>query len=298
MLSHLLPDPSPPRRVVVLGSRGFLGSALVDFLKAQGLPCRAVPRSEIDLCEAGAADRLRDTLDPADAVVVAAALTPDKGRDIPTLMKNLRMAECMALVLADRPCAHLVYISSDAVYDGRDSLISEETIASPSDLYSLMHLARERMLNHAAAAKGTPFCVLRPVAIFGAGDTHNSYGPNRFMRSALKESRIQLFGGGDEMRDHVPVADVVAMIGMVLQHRSTGVLNLASGRSVTFRDLAELISQLLGGVSIESLPRSGSVTHRHFDTTALVKCLPQLRRTSLQEGLRQSLQSLRSDPNH
>jgi nucleoside-diphosphate-sugar epimerase len=281
--------------VVVLGPRGFVGSKLLDFLKARGWACRAVPRQEIDLCEPGAPERLRALLEPEDAVVVAAALTPDKGRDVATLMKNLRMAECLGQVLAGKPCAHLVYISSDAVYDGREPLISEETAASPSDLYALMHIARERMLGHAAQAKGIPVCVLRPVAIFGAGDTHNSYGPNRFMRTALKERRIQLFGGGEEIRDHVYVADVVAVIGSMLERRSTGVLNLASGRAVSFHDLAELIDRLIGsGVTIESLPRSGKVTHRHFDTTALARSLPQLRQTPLEDALRQSLEELQA----
>ena len=297
MLSHRLSEPAPPRRVVVLGSRGFVGRELLEFLKTEGCSCLAVPRQEIDLCEPGAADRLRSILDPGDAVVVAAALTPDRGRDVATLMKNLRMAECLAQVLAEAPCAHLVYISSDAVYDGREPLISEATSPSPTDLYSLMHVAREQILGHAAQAKGTPYCVLRPVAIFGAGDTHNSYGPNRFMRTALKDRRIQLFGGGEEMRDHVYVADVVAVIGSVLERRSTGVLNLASGRAISFHDLAELIGRLIGsGVTIESLPRSGKVTHRHFDTTALAKSLPQLKRTPLEDALRQSLEDLQASP--
>lgn len=293
MLSHLLSEPVPPRRVVVLGSRGFVGGELLELLKTEGCSYRAVPRQEIDLCEPGAADRLRAILDPGDAVVVAAALTPDRGRDVATLMKNLRMAECLAQVLAENPCAHLVYISSDAVYDGRQSLISEDTFPSPTDLYSLMHVARESILSHAAQARGIPFCVLRPSAIFGAGDTHNSYGPNRFIRSALRERRIQIFGAGEEMRDHVYIGDVVAMLGMVLQRRSTGILNAVSGRSVCFGDLARLIGELIGSdVAIESVPRSGKVTHRHFDTTALVKSLPHLQRTRLEEGLRQTIQGV------
>ena len=236
-------------------------------------------------------------LEPGDSVVVAAALTPDRGRDIDTLMKNLRMAQSLAQVLAETPCAHLVYISSDAVYDGRQSLISEDTSPSPTDLYSLMHVAREHILSHAAQARAIPFCVLRPSAIFGAGDTHNSYGPNRFIRSALRERRIQIFGAGEEMRDHVYIGDVVAMIGMLLQRRSTGILNAVSGSSVSFRDLARRIGELTGSdVALESVPRSGKATHRHFDTTALVKALPDLMRTQLEEALLRTIRRLESDP--
>ena len=295
MLSHHLSEPAPPRRVVILGSRGFVGRELLELLQREGCSCLAVPRQEIDLCEPGAADRLRVILDPADAVVVAAALTPDRGRDIATLMKNLRMAECLAQVLGEAPCAHLVYVSSDAVYDGRQSLISEQTPTSPTDLYSLMHIAREQILSYAAQARAIPFCVLRPSAIFGGGDTHNSYGPNRFIRSALKERQIKIFGAGEEMRDHAYIGDVVAMIGMVLARRSTGILNSVSGRSISFRDLAQRIAALTGSdVAIESVPRNGKVTHRHFDTTALIQSLPHLARTELDEALLRTIQGVRA----
>lgn len=294
MLSHQLAEPVPPRRIVVLGARGFVGRELLEFLETRGLSHLAVARQQIDLGEPGSADSLRSILHPEDAVVVAAALTPDRGRDLAPFMKNLRMAECIAQALAEAPCAHLVYISSDAVYDGRESLVSEDTAPSPTDLYSLMHIARERILDHAAQSRAIPFCVVRPCAIFGAGDTHNSYGPNRFVRSALKERRIKLFGVGEELRDHVYVGDVVAVIGAVLQRRSTGVLNAVSGQSVSFGDLARMIVELTGpDVAMESLPRSGKVTHRHFDSTALLKSFPDLGRTELQEGLRRTVEGVR-----
>jgi UDP-glucose 4-epimerase len=295
VLSHQLPERVRPRRVVVLGARGFVGRALTDFLAGEGHSHLAVSRQQIDLGEPGSTDSLRSILHPEDAVVVAAALTPDKGRDLPPFMKNLRMAECIAQALSETPCAHLVYVSSDAVYDGREALISEGTAPSPTDLYSLMHVAREQMLDHVAKLRSIPFCVLRPCAIFGAGDTHNSYGPNRFVRSAVKERRIKLFGAGEEQRDHVYIDDVVAVIDAALQRRSTGVLNLVSGRAVSFGDLARLIVELAGSdVAIESAPRSGTVTHRHFDSTALLKSLPHLRRTELREGLRKTIDGVRS----
>jgi UDP-glucose 4-epimerase len=294
MLSHQLREPNPPRRVVVLGSRGFVGSALVELFRRDGWSHLALSRSDVDLGEPGAAAGVRSILQPDDAVVVAAALTPDKGRDVAPLMKNLRMAEALAEALPEARCAHLVYISSDAVYDGRESVISEDTAPTPTDLYSLMHTARERILGHVAQAHAIPFCVLRPCAIFGPGDTHNSYGPNRFVRSALEERRIKLFGVGEETRDHVYVEDVVAMIGEVLRRRSTGTLNAVSGKAISFGDLARLIVELVGPeVAVESAPRTGKVTHRHFDTTALLKSLPQLKPTELREGLRRTIAGFR-----
>jgi nucleoside-diphosphate-sugar epimerase len=294
MLSHLLAEPRPPQRVVVLGSAGFIGRGVAAAASGKGWTCLALSRKDVDLADPGAAETLRPLLKPGDSLVVAAALTPDRGRDVATLMTNLRMAEALSKVLGDAACAQVVYLSSDAVYDGAQPLISEGVAPSPTDLYSLMHVARERILAHAAGASGIPYCVLRPSAVMGPGDTHNSYGPNRFIRSALKDRRIKLFGGGEEMRDHAFVEDVVALVTLVLEHRSAGVLNAASGQSVSFHELAGQIAALVGGgVELENLPRSGPITHRHFDTTNRTRAFPRFRPTRLEEALERTVAGLR-----
>lgn len=286
MLTHLQSTAAAPTRVVILGANGFIPRALAAKLTADKVPFTAISSRQLDLAASDASAQLAALLRSGDAVVMAAALTPDKGRDAATLMKNLRMAENAATALATKPAAHLVYLSSDAVYDWRHPLISEATAPSPTDLYSTMHLAREQVLAAATAAAKVPYCILRPCAVYGPGDTHNSYGPNRFARTALAEGRIKLFGGGEETRDHVFIEDVAAVIALALAHRSTGVLNLVSGRSATFAEVAAQIAALCPKpAAIESLPRGGPVTHRHFDASALLRSFPSHRPTPLATGL-------------
>jgi nucleoside-diphosphate-sugar epimerase len=201
---------------------------------------------EVDLFDSSAVEKLGLILKPDDVIIVTAALTPDQGRDVTTLTKNLRMAEQLCAVLARFSCAHVIYISSDAVYDARSSLIDEQSSCEPLDLYSLMHIARERMLAHACQAAKIPFAVVRPCAVYGAGDTHNSYGPNRFIRTALGEGNIRLFGEGEEQRDHIYVRDVAEILKLCVLQRSTGVLNAASGRAVSFGDVARMVISAAG----------------------------------------------------
>jgi UDP-glucose 4-epimerase len=294
MLTHLHPAPRPPRRVVILGARGFIAGALAAALRADGIEIYPVSSQEIDLSDATAAGRLSALLRADDAVVMTAAVTPDKGKDAATLMRNLRMGEQVARALAARPCGHFIYLSSDAVYDWRQPLVSEATPPSPTDLYSLMHLAREHLLAAAAQAAQVPFCVLRPCAVYGAGDTHNGYGPNRFLRAALADGVIRLFGAGEETRDHVAIRDVAALLLLALAHRSTGLLNVVSGVSISFGELARRVA-VLGPrpVAVESLPRSpGPVTHRRFDPTALYRSFPLHRPTRLEIGLQETWREL------
>src|SRR5260221_3834694 len=107
------------------------------------------------------------------------------------------MAEPVAQALAARPVAHVVYISSDAVYSDDANPVTERSCTAPTQLHGMMHAARELMLKSSTAA---PFVALRPTLVYGAGDPHNGYGPNRFRRQAARGEPVQIFGDGDEQR--------------------------------------------------------------------------------------------------
>lgn len=275
MLSHLSSPARTPDRIAVVGANGFVGRALSAAFAASGAKVIPIGRPAVDLLDPASMATLAALWGPGDAVIITAALTPDKGRDAAAFFKNIRMAEHLVAALAVRPCSHLVYFSSDAVYEGKEPVVSDLTPAAPADLYGAMHLARELLFRDAASRAGIPYCVLRPCAIYGAGDTHNSYGPNRFIRSALAEGRIRIFGAGEETRDHVHIDDVCSVTQLVLGHRSTGTLNLVSGQAVTFGWLASEVARLAGRpVTIEELPRGGPVTHRSFDPRSVVASFP------------------------
>jgi len=290
MIQHRQSVPCPPRRVVVLGGSGFVGRNIVGFLQEREVPVVSLSSSEIDLCAADAASLLGQHIEEGDAVVVASGLTPDRGKDVVTLMRNLVMGQRLAEFLEEGPCAQVIYLSSDAVYGDSTSFVTEDTVPDPASLYGSMHVLREKMLSQALRKRDTPYLVLRPCALYGAGDTHNSYGPNRFIRSAVQEGRISLFGNGEEKRDHVHVRDVGRLIHQCLLMRSTGLLNVATGKSVSFRDLARAVAGHAGtGVTIECLPRQTPVSHRHFDNVEAIRAFPTFRFTDLPSGLAASI---------
>ena len=176
-----------------------------------------------------------------------------------------------------------MYFSSDAVYSSAVSRVTEETPPSPQDLYGAMHHTREIMVRSLGKV---PLLVIRPTLVYGTEDTHNAYGPNRFRRAAQKDGRIQLFGGGEETRDHIHVDDVAALTVRALLHRSAGTLNVATGRSVSFRELAGLVAkQFARPIEIAHTPRANPITHRHYDVTALIKAFPDFRFTPLEDGV-------------
>jgi UDP-glucose 4-epimerase len=198
-------------------------------------------------------------------------------------MKNLTMMQTVCAAVEKSGCAHLTYFSSDAVYDSGVSRVTEDTPASPQDLYGAMHHTREIM---ARSLGGVPVLILRPTVVYGVDDTHNSYGPNRFRRAAQKDGIITLFGGGEETRDHIHVDDIATLTLRCLLHKSTGTLNAATGASNPFFQVAEMVAaQFSDGVEVITTPRANPITHRHYDVTNLIKAFPDFRFITPADGI-------------
>lgn len=276
-----------PSRVVVLGAGGFIGKALVSRLSAQEIPVVAPSRSEFDLAAPDSVGTLVDQLRPDDTLVFASASTPEKGRDAATFMRNITMGYHVGSAVERRPCAHVVYLSSVAVYgQSPDTQVSERTPPDPDDLYGVMHLTREKLLRCVLAATRVPLAVLRLSNVYGTGDSHASYGPNRFMREIEQRGCLTLFGAGEELRDHVYVDDVVGVILSTIARRSEGLVNVATGRSVSFATIADIFDQVVGEpVPRATRARSVPLMHLHYDVTLLRQAFPELVWTSMADGV-------------
>lgn len=281
MLTHQNQHPQKPARAVIVGAGGFVGGAIANRLAQDSVPVFAVTRKDINLLHQDSGKSLAKALRADDCILFVSAIAP--ARNSEALMKNLAMAEQVIAALKAQPTAHLVYVSSDAVYDDNANPVTERSFCQPSSMHGMMHAARELMLR---SELNLPLAILRPSLLYGENDPHNGYGPNRFRRLAEKCESITLFGEGEEQRDHVYIEDLARLVAEVIVHRSTGVLNIATGEAVSFRQIAELVVRISGKpVEIRGTPRQNPITHRHFDITECLKAFPRFRYTPLREGL-------------
>ncbi len=287
MLKHLNEKALKPSRVVVLGAQGFVGSHALRTLKKTGIETLGLSRNEIDLLSVGATDQLLAYLKPGDVLVFAAAIAPCKNNT--QLIDNLKMAQAVAGVFEKISLSHVVYISSDAVYADDVSLATESSAMQPSSLHGMMHSARELMLKTTVGK--VPFVVLRPSLLYGIDDPHNGYGPNRFRRLAEESKHIVLFGDGEEKRDHIFIEDLAQVITLTIQHRSEGILNIATGHSLSFREVAQMIVDQSGeALVIQGTPRQNPISYRYFDIAAFYKAFPHFHYTSFETGIIKMMQ--------
>ena len=292
MIRHLNDKSAAPDRVVVLGAAGFIGSAVMRRLEAVGVPILALSRRDLDLSAPDAAERLARLLRASDAVVAASAKSPCKTAAM--LVENAKMVSAMVAALNKTPVAHVVNISSDAVYADTPVPLTENSPRAPETMHGVMHLARE--IAFAGEVK-SPLVILRPSMLYGARDPHNGYGPNMFRRLAIAGKPIVLFGNGEERRDHVLIDDVAEIVFRVLCRRSIGALNIVTGEVHTFRELAKLVVALAPRpVAIETTARHGPMPHngyRPFDIACCRAAFPDFSYTPVNAGL---AKAQREDP--
>ena len=284
MLTHTYPTPQLPKRAVVVGAGGLVGSTIVNALTSAGISALGLTRKEVDLLSPTGGEQLHAQLRPDDAVVFVSAIAPAKNAG--QMMANLRMAEAALWAFAALPPAHLLYISSDAVYADDANPVTEQSAVAPSTSHGMMHAARELMFRSEVKA---PFAALRPTLIYGARDPHSGYGPNRFRRQAAEGGPITLFGEGEEKRDHVAVEDVARLAVRILQHGSIGSLNAVTGVATSFSDIAHLVAgNFTPKVEVKHLTRTvprPHLLHRFFDITNCYKAFPDFHFEPLADGL-------------
>ncbi|WP_353057970.1 NAD-dependent epimerase/dehydratase family protein [Propionimicrobium sp. PCR01-08-3] len=193
--SHLSPisKPSPnPARLgwsptcwVVVGATGFIGSALVRDLEAQGLGVIKVsaPRVELDpdtydgqsvvdiAASLSEVDMLAAQLAGADVVINAAGMaSPDAEASASLYGANSLLPAVIAIATDKAGAQRLIHLSSAAVQGDRP-MLDDSVDVSPFSPYSRSKALGERafLLATQAADSGSDFVVIRATSVQGQG---------------------------------------------------------------------------------------------------------------------------------
>jgi len=253
------------KRVVVTGGAGFLGSFVVDKLRARGCQTIIVPRSaEYDLRDRDAIVRLYETARP-DLVLHLAAVVGGIGANQENpgrffydnaimgiqLIEIARQMGVQKFVATGTICAYPKFTPIPFREDDLWNGYPEETNA-PYGLAKKMMLTQ---LQAYRAQYGFEGIFLLPVNLYGPRDNfdlHTSHVIPALIRKcaeakAAGRSEIVLWGDGTPTREFLYVED--AAEGLLLAaERYDGALpiNLGTGEEIAIADLAATIADEVG----------------------------------------------------
>ena len=270
------------KRVLVTGGLGFLGSTLAHRLCGFGAEVTVVdsliPRyggnrfnvrdvsGQLTTLVHDARDlgAVRPHLEAADFVFhLAAQVSYIDSLSMPLedLMLNAGLTlqlleECRRLTV--KPV--LVLASSRMVIGKADeAFVTEESPANPVSLYGVHKLASEKYLQIYHQNFGLPTIALRITNPYGPRQQihHNRYCMvGWFIRQALENRTIQIFGDGQQRRDYVYIDDLAeAFLRCAVTREAVGgVVNIGSGVPTRFRDMVETVVDVVGRGRVEFVP--------------------------------------------
>ncbi len=209
----------------------------------------------------------------------------------------------------NNPEARIIFAGTRGEYGKSVHLpVNEEHPTNPVGIYAITNLTAEKMVLVYHRVKGLKGVCLRITNTFGPRHQmmHDEYGVlNWFIRKALDNETIPVFGDGAILRDFLFVDDLLeALLQTATTDDAYGdVYNVGSGKGISFRELAE---------TIVSIANEGSVTFVPFtrerkevepgdyvaDISKIRKVTGWTPKVSLEDGIRKTVDFYRKYREH
>ena len=198
------------------------------------------------------------------------------------------------------PAVKIVFAGTRQVYGRADSLpVSETHLVRPADVNGINKAAGEYYHLLYNNVFGIRACSLRLTNVYGPRQLlkHNRQGFIAwFIRLAMENREIEIYGDGSQRRDFVYVDDAAdAFLRAGADEASNGqVLNVGGLEPVAHRDLVQLLIRIAGSGRhrfVEWPPEKKAIDIGDFyaDSTRIAHTLGWVPRTTLADGLRQTI---------
>jgi GDP-L-fucose synthase len=293
-------------KVLVTGAAGLVGTALVAELQSFGYPVAGVTSADGDLRDARATEALVAEAAPDIVVHIAARVhglmgnIRAQGR---AFLDNIRMNTNVIEAARMAGVRKVVGMGSTAVYSDDVPLpMREDTVwwGEPHGSEGGYAHAKRAMIAQLQAYQseyGLDWAVALSTNLYGPNDKFDEREGHvlpslvsKFHRATRDGTDVDVWGTGTPTRDFVFSGDAARALRLIME-QATGVVNLASGTSVTIRTAVETLQKVSGfsGDVVWDTSKPDGQHARAYDVSRLT-ALGWEPQVSLEDGLRATYQ--------
>ncbi len=277
-------------KVLVTGGAGFIGSHIAQHFSEQGAEVvvydnlrtgfeKNIKPFNVKFVKASVTelDKLKEAMKGVDYVFHLAALisVPESlEKPIETEIINTQGTINVLEAAKENGVKKVVLSSSAAIYGDNPVLPKkEDMLPEPKSPYAVSKLSGEYYLALYRQAFGVPTASVRYFNVFGDRQDPNSQYAAAipiFVKKAVTNEDIVIFGDGEQTRDFVFVKEVVKA-NVLVAEKGDSVYNVALGNKITINELAEKIIKMTNSKSkIKYAPeRPGDIKHSRADISKI-----------------------------
>ena len=154
------------------------------------------------------------------------------------------------LSLAKTEKAGLIYASSAGVYGDGPIPMKENQKLSPLNVYALSKVRMDELaFAFTKENKNIKVIGLRYFNVYGTGESHKDKSASMIWQLAcrIKEGKNpRIFKYGQQERDFIYIKDVIEAIVKAIDAKESGVVNVGTGKKVSFNRIIEILNEVLG----------------------------------------------------
>lgn len=293
-------------RYLVTGGAGFIGSHLVDALLSSGEEVVVIDdlstgslenishvRSKVEFYKADCSEVSKLGIKDLDGIfhlgIPSSSPMYRANRELTWIA--LRGFIAVAELAMEEGCK-LVLASTSSVYNGNPIPWREDMKIIPTDFYSEVRYAMERlgMLYH--DLYGLSFVALRYFSVYGEREKAKGKYANlvsQFLWAIMKDEPPVIYGDGTQTRDFIYVDDAVRATLLAMKSKlRCDVINVGYGKNYSLNELVKLINEVLGkNIRPRYVPNpiKNYVYHTLADTSLAEKKLGFRAKVDLKTGI-------------
>jgi nucleoside-diphosphate-sugar epimerase len=306
-----------PKKILVIGGAGYIGSALLSKLLDRGYYVRVLdcflygeepiqkimhhPNLEIHRGDFRDVHTVVAAMKDMSSVVHLGGLVGDPACALDeelTIQINLVATRMIAEVAAGNGISRFIFASSCSVYGANDQLLSERSALHPVSLYARSKIASERVLLP-FREKGLEPVILRFGTIYGlSGRTRFDLVVNLLAAKAIVDGVITVYGK-DQWRPFLHVQDAAQSILSALEASSSAVaasiFNVGCDeQNMTLGQVGQLIQRMVPDATLRCTEENADSRNYRVEFRRIRQALGFQPAWTLESGIQQVVDAIES----